>query len=118
MADIAIDNDGELVLDGPRLTLVYDDEYIRQRLQIAFRHSQGEFFRDLNAGTDYLGSILGKSTDLSRRAEIRRRCLEVPGVREVSEINLSLDGRTRKLSGTVTVIKDNGAPLEVRFKGR
>lgn len=118
MADIAVDDDGELIMDGPRLTMVYDDAYIAQRLRIAFRHSQGEYFRDLNSGTDYLGSILGKSTELSRRAEIRRRCLEVPGVREVTEMNLQLDGRTRILSGTVTVIKDDGAPLEVRFKGR
>jgi hypothetical protein len=119
MADIALDvHASDIALSSARFSLVYDADYRAQRLQIALRHVMGEFFRDQSAGTDYLGAILGKSTDLSRRAEYRRRVLQVPGIAEVTRIELTLDASTRKLSGEIECVQSDGEPLEVQFGGR
>jgi hypothetical protein len=107
---------------GPERDLVFVDgdfvivraaEARRQRIQIAMLHIQGEWFLDENAGTDYFGKVLGKSRDLTRRAEIRRRILSVPGVVEVTSMQLKLDPRTRALSGTVQAMDITGAPIDV-----
>jgi hypothetical protein len=100
------------------MVLVYDAEYRAQRLRIALHHGMGEWFRDESAGTDYYGSILGKSTDLTRRAEYRRRILQVPGIAEVTRIELALDGSTRKLSGEIECVQADGTLLEIAFTGR
>jgi len=102
--------DGDLiVLRGP--------DARRQRIDIALHHMMGEWFLDENAGTDYFGKILGKSRDLTRRAEIRRRILSVPGAVEVQSMQLVLDPRTRALSGTATALDITGAPIDVVVEG-
>lgn len=114
MADIALNDAHDIDLTSNRLHLVYDAEYRAQRLRIALRHGQGEWFRDQGAGTDIFGAILGKSTDLSRRAELRRRVLEVPGITEIVTLLSDLDRVTRELTVEITCLQDDGELLEVR----
>lgn len=114
MSDFKLDAEThDLVFTSGRLTIIRGPEARAQRLKIAFKHIQGEWFLDQNAGTDHFGKILGKSSDLSRRAEIRRRALGVPGVQEVQSIELRLDPRTRRLSGSVQALDITGVPLTV-----
>lgn len=115
MADLALDDDGDLALSNGDLGIVYDSDAERQKIQITLRHVMGEWFRDQAAGTDWLGSILGKVSPLTQRAEFRRRILSVPGIREIAGMDLTVDGKTRNLSGTIEVIRDDGTELEVRF---
>jgi hypothetical protein len=117
--DLRIDTTegNDVVFSGGRAETVHDAEARAQRIGIALRHIRGEWFLDANAGTDYFGRILGKSTDLSRRAEIRRRILEIPGVREIRAITLHVDPRTRALSGDVEVLDQTGVQLDVPIGG-
>jgi hypothetical protein len=115
MADFALDENGDLKIEGADVPIVYDDEAQGQKIRIALKHVQGEWFRDQNAGTDWLGSILGKVSALTQRAEFRRRILGVPGIREVAGMSLTVDS-TRHLTGSIEVLRDDGLPLEVRFQ--
>lgn len=119
MSDFRIDPTAknDLVFTGGRLEIVTGPAARAQRIGIALRHVRGEWFLDENAGTDYFGRILGKSNDLSRRAEIRRRILEIPGVREIQAMSLRLDPRTRRLSGQVDVLDGSGVTISVPIEG-
>jgi hypothetical protein len=103
----------DLVLERGRLVMVRGADARRQRIDVAMHHIQGEWDYDQNAGTDYFGKILGKSRDLTRRAEIRRRILSVPGVVSVQSMKLTVDDRTRKMSGVVQALDITGVPLDV-----
>lgn len=109
MSDLEIDRtDRDLVFREGRLTVVKSRDARAQRIFIALAHFKGEWFLDQNAGTDMFGRILGRVSDLSRRAEYRRRLLGVPGVVEVTSIALRLDPRTRNLTGTIECIDKDG----------
>jgi hypothetical protein len=107
----------DLVFVRGDFVIVRAAEARRQRIDIAMHHMMGEWFLDENAGTDYFGKVLGKTRDLTRRAEIRRRVLSVPGVVDVTAMQLVLDPRTRALSGTVTALDITGAPIDVVIEG-
>lgn len=108
--------DPGVAADPSSLGLVYDEAYVRQSLEIRLKHFQGEWFRDQNAGTDWHGRILGKASDLARRAELRRRILSAPRVAALTRLDLELDSRTRALGIEFEVQLDSGLPLEVRFE--
>lgn len=116
MASFKLDTaTGDLDLTNGQSSLIYDDESLRQRLDCRLRLVRGEWFQDLNEGTDYFGEVLGKTTELQRRAEFRRRILGTSGVDSIAQILLEHDGATRTVSGEIVVIKDDGYPLDVQF---
>lgn len=116
-ADIALDPlTGDLRLSGDALSLVVDADYVAQVLVIRLKHFRNEWFRDQNAGTDWYGRVLGKSSDLSRRAELRARILSTPYVRALTRLDMSLDPRTRTLTVDFEVQLDDGEPLEASFE--
>lgn len=117
MSDIALNFQGDLIISSGKIGLVYDSEYRRQRVAIALKHSMGEWFRDQGAGTDYDGAIRGKSTELSRRAEVRRRVLGVPGIAEITAMDTSMDASARRWSADIQAMEVDGQPLELRFDG-
>jgi hypothetical protein len=113
MADFALGSNHKLVHNVTRFALVTGVHATAQRLKIALLHFKGEWFRDESAGTDYRGAIVGKNTDLARRAEIRRRCLSVPGIRSVQSMTFKLDSKTRKLSVRIFAVADSGDVIDV-----
>lgn len=119
MSDFLIDplNHRDLVFVDGRLTMITGADARRQRADIALRHFYGEWFLDQNQGTDHFGRVLGKSSDLSRRAELRRRLLGVPGIVEVQSMTLVVDPKTRALSGTVQVLDVSAAVLDIDLAG-
>lgn len=114
MSDIRIveDNTRDIMVTGGKLSLVVGPQARGQRIGIALRHFQGEWFLDQNAGTDFFDKILGKSSALTRRAEIHRRLVAIPGIASVQSISLRVDPVTRRLSGTVQVLDVTGAVVE------
>ena len=107
--DIVIRAGDVQLLGGPRVR--------GQRIKVTLLHLRGEWFLDTSLGTDWFGSVLGKSTDMMRRVELRRQLRTVPGVRDVQRLALRLDPNTRVLSGTIDVLDMSGARLEVPVKG-
>jgi hypothetical protein len=120
MSDLMIDTSSparDLVFQNGDFVIVRGPAARKQRIDIALRHIQGEWYYDANAGTDYFGKILGKSRDLTRRAELRRRILGVPGVVSVQSMQLQLDPKTRRMSGTIEALDITGVPLDVDVEG-
>ena len=116
MSDIALTQDGDLRLDTGRLSLVYDETYVAQSLEIRLKHFQGEWFRDQSAGTDWYGQILGNATDLSRRAELRRRILGSPRVVGLTRLQLEHEPVRRAMTIEFEAQLDTGLPVESRFE--
>ena len=114
---ITTDNAWDLVFTSGRLEVIRGPDARAQRIRIALKHFMGEWFRDQNAGTDFFDKILGKSTELTRRAEIRRRILEIPGIAEVTSIALRVNPTTRALTGTVQVLDGSGEVVETSLGG-
>lgn len=117
MSDLALTTLGDLSVTEGLIDLVYDDDAIVQSLDLRLRLVLGEWFRDQDDGTDWFGDILGKVEEAQQRAELRRRILGTGGVASIAELTLTVDTSTRTLSAEVTVIKDDGWPLEVQFAG-
>jgi hypothetical protein len=112
-ADFKLDEFGDLAVENNDFVIITGADAVRQRLQIALRHVSGEWFQDRDAGTDYHGVIFGKSRDLARRAEFRRRILQIPEIREIVTLELQLDPVTRALSGEIEVILSSGESLGI-----
>ncbi len=113
-ADLKIDNaTGDLSLANSDIELVYDDDTIRQRLKLRLQDVRGDWFRDTEYGTDWFGSILGKRSDLTRKAEIRRQALGTEGVASVRRLELTYTGRD--LTIDLEVVRDEGGTIAVRF---
>lgn len=61
----------------------------------------GNWFANLEAGVDYFGYVFGREYNESKaRSEFRDACLRVPGVSEVTKMELSLNTTTRLLTVT------------------
>jgi hypothetical protein len=111
LADIALGPDGKLLIVNGKLQLVLDHDARKQCLIIALQHFMGEFFRDQTAGTDWLGTMIGKQTDIARRAELRRRCLSVPGISDVQQMVFKMNRQTRHLDITVEAVATDGTVI-------
>lgn len=102
--DYALDHNGDLALevraDGSKdFYLVRGADAIAQRLFIRFRFWQGEWFLDEREGMPYLSHVLGKNREPKiLRALFRKVIVTVPGIRDVTDLNVSLDRRTRTLT--------------------
>lgn len=111
LADIALGPDGDLLIENGKLVIIEGNAARKQCLTIALKHFRGEWYRDENAGTDYRGAIVGKASDIARRAEIRQRCLSVPGVVDVQRIDIKRDPKTRKVSIEVDAVAYDGTVI-------
>lgn len=67
----------------------------------------GEYFLDRNDGTRMYQSILGKSSEPQKEAELKRRILTASGVESIILFNLSQD-KNRKISCSVTIGTSDG----------
>jgi hypothetical protein len=113
LADIALGPDGKLLIQNGRFVIITDHEARKQILSIALQHFMGEWYRDENAGTDYRGSIVGKATEMSQRAELRRRCLSVPGIASVQSMRFKKDRMTRALDVQIDTVATDGTVISV-----
>lgn len=117
MSDFKLDAAWDMDFSARRAHLIYDTAYRGQRTAIALKHIMGEWYKKDGTGTDYQSKIWPKVSDLTRRAEFRRRCLQTPDVSEVREMRLTTDAN-RNLTGFIKLGQADGTELEVRFTGR
>lgn len=92
---------------SPHLTA--GTEAVAQALKIQLSMIRGEYLFDDTVGLPYFESILVKRPDIIGIRQIYRdAALAVPGVLDVLRVELTIDPRTRVLSGTLTVSTDFG----------
>ena len=113
MADIALDTDGDILIEDDALVLVEGDDAIVQHLQIRFKFFLGEWFLDTRIGVPYFDEILIKNPDLNRvRGIYRQTILTTPGIASLETFELDLDAATRTLKVTFRARKADGEILE------
>ena len=113
--DLKVDTSNELVFENGEYTLVYDDDALIQRLRTRLQDVRGNWFRDTEYGTDWYGSILGKRSDVVRKAELTRAIQGTEGVQSIIRLEL-VYSNPRTLTVDFTVKKADGAELDVRFE--
>ena len=111
--DLMIDTTtGDLVLTtglSQDLATVSDAEALAQDAQMRLRTIRGEWFLDPTVGLPYWTDVFVKAPNLARiKADITAELLATPGITAVLTVSLSLDPKTRKLTGIFTAQGDLG----------
>lgn len=100
MNDLLLDPDtGDLQIDILNLTVVQGAERVRQQLQIKLSLWTSEWFLDIEFGTPYLQSVLGKQITLNGAvAAIKTSIMEVNDIDQITRFNYSFDRKQRRLT--------------------
>lgn len=96
---------GDLLLVNGRFSFVSGLAAVAQDIVVTLRLFMGEWFLNLDAGTDWWNYLGEKFTDQNQtelHSEIQRVVLERPGVESMSNLSLSLASTTRVLSISFT----------------
>ena len=117
MRDLKLDTDWDLAYENGDLVIIEDNDVVEQSMKVALLTHVGEWAYDTDAGTAWIGQIMGANyRPEAVEAEIRRVILGVTGVKEVTEVVLDLNTTTRELTVTVyatTIYGDAEASLTV-----
>jgi len=112
--DLAIDNDGDLVIENNRLKTVDGKELIRQNLMKRLRTFFGEWFLNTAIGIPYFQAIFVKGIDLNEIEDIFIGEIgTTPGVVEITKFDLDYQGANRELSLDFEVKSDEGQLIRV-----
>jgi len=112
MADLALNEEGDLLLTDNSLAVVEGDDAIVQHLAIRLQFFLGEWFLDTRLGVPYFNQVLIKNPNLVVvRGLFRQVILTTPGVDTIEEFELDFDQAARKLTVTFTVRKSTDGGL-------
>lgn len=102
-----LDETGDLCINGQ--TFIFDQACIAQTIQTRLRLFLGEYFRDIDDGTPWFQSILGKNNNLDEIESIlRNRIARTEGVVRLISFNLDYDDATRSLSVSGSALTEFG----------
>lgn len=103
------------VADGHVVRTASYEESVMQTVKTYLSTFQGESFTDGNAGVPWFDDILGNDMLFSDYAMqvVKEKILEVPGVRSVEKVNVTIDGRN--LSGKISITLENGERREMEL---
>lgn len=104
---------GDIVVDGD-LILVKGQEELRQNIENRLSVNKNEWFLNLGMGLDY-AAITGKGiTDKQIELAIRECCLQDSRVKEVREVKVSRDSRSRTVNIDIVIIDKNDKDLYLK----
>lgn len=113
----AIDDENPVVHDlhlkGGQLVFLENNELAAaQGIKCRLLMFKGEFFLDQSLGIPYFEEILKKGVNLVRIRDIVRTAIaSEPGIVEVVDVRLELDGATREATISWEVLHDSGAVI-------
>lgn len=103
-----LDENGDIVTNGVIFAL--NRECVRQNIVTRLRLFLGEYFRDINDGTPWFQSILGKFENINQVESIlRERIVTTVGVIRLLSFELDYDVTTRALTVSGSVLTQYGA---------
>lgn len=91
---------GEIVTSGEQF--IVDQYAISKGVIRRIKMFYGEYFLNRQDGTRMLNGILGKTSDVEREQELRRRILTADGVLAITQMSITQDVK-RKVSVSVTI---------------
>lgn len=107
--DLKLDGDGDLAVESGDLALVGGADSVAQHIRIRVRFFLGEWFLDESRGVPYLQRVFVKAPRPGLVQSVLRKAIEgTPGVRSVTELDVSTDARTRKAVATWRATTDLG----------
>jgi len=99
MADIKLDEDGDILIEDDDLVLVEGVDAIAQDVEVRLTFFQSEWFLDTRLGVPWFQKILGQKPRLDVvKSIIRKAIMTTPGMQGISDFVAEYDGRTRLLS--------------------
>ena len=99
-----LDNQGDMRFGHGNADFLQDTpETVAQAVVTRLRLLAGEWFLDLQEGTNYVPSIFGKHTKDSYDLVVRERVLDTAGVNSILDYTSELDPDTRKLTIALTI---------------
>lgn len=102
--DIALDINGDWLVQNGDLQLIGDGPAIVQAVKIALQFFQGEWYLDESVGMPWWQSILIKNPDVGLvTAAFRKQILSVAGVQSIESLVLAWDIQSRVLTVTFEV---------------
>lgn len=102
-----LDADGDITTSGKQFTSGVEE--VAQTVKTRLRLYLGEYFRNVNDGTPWWESILGKGGTLSsKEAIIKNRIVRTEGVVRLVEFNTSFDINTRAYTVTAGILTQYG----------
>lgn len=108
--DLAFDKTtGKFRLASGNLSFTTGLEAVRQSVEIRLQFFLGEWFLDASRGMAYYQQVFVKNPSIPAVRELFRDQIRgVPGVRDVTKLDLTLDKNTRRLSVKWTANTDLG----------
>lgn len=99
MADLALDDTGDLLIFENALQLVEEDSAIVQQLTIRLRFFLGEWFLDKRLGIPYYDRVLRKNPKLAIvRGILRSAILTTPGIETLDSFEFDYDAVRRSMT--------------------
>ena len=94
-----------------------EDQYrslTRQRCYCDLLLFLGEWYQDQTQGVPWRQYLLGSNVSRERASSVLRRALEaVPGVAEVTQLDVEIDGKLRVANASFTVLSELGQSVTV-----
>lgn len=104
---------GDIVTHGDQFVTEKDET--RQAILCRLRLFLGEYFLNVTEGTDWFGSVLGKTTDDIAAIEVQRRILSTPGVVGITKFELVRDARERQITVYASVVDINNEQIDFAY---
>lgn len=95
--------DGDLIMGRVDQFLINTPAAVAQAILTRLRLAVGQWFLDLDEGTDYAGSILGRSSS-TRDFEVQQRILGTPGVLSITNYFSTLEARRFTVTAEVSTV--------------
>lgn len=108
--DTFLMDQGDIVIKDD-LIMARGQEELRQNVENRLCVNRGEWFLNIGLGLDY-GAIAGKGIDdVVIAFAIRETCHQDTRVKEVRDIAITRDPKTRQANIEMTIVDDNDNPL-------
>ncbi|NIQ91014.1 MAG: hypothetical protein GWM98_04690 [Nitrospinaceae bacterium] len=105
MADLKLDENGDLAIEDGDLVIVRGREAIAQDLDIRLQFFQGEWFLDLRLGVPWYQDILGEKPRFNiLKGIFRQVILGTNGVEGITDFRMTWDGVTRTIGLSFSVV--------------
>ena len=103
--------DGDIATSGRQF--VEDAEAVAQGVRARLRLFLGEYFLDLQEGTPWFQSILGKTPQDIAEVTLKQRLSTTPGIRAIERFDFRTDRTQRRIAASAVVLDENSDRVSV-----
>lgn len=116
MFGFKIDERGDVVIENNEISIVTDDELLRQKVWSILRTNLKEWYFDWSQGIDF-GNLLGKSTNEELvRYEVERGLHQVDATFTITDFAYEVDRAARQATVRFKASNENGREVGGEYK--